>query len=405
MGLVSPVGNECKTAWGNLAAGKSGIDHIRSVDSELLSQLSVRIAGEVHDFDALKYIAPKEVKKLDRFIQYGIAAGTDAVMDAGLSDNEADWERIGVAIGSGIGGIQTIDATSNLCREKSASRISPLFIPNTITNMISGRLSIAYKFGGPNTAVVTACTTGTHCIGDSYRMITYGDADVMVCGGSEAAITPLAIGGFANAKALSANNDNPTAASRPFDIARDGFILAEGAGVLVLEEYERAARRQANIYGEIIGYGVSADCHHITAPPSDGAGASRSMKNALNDAKITAEDIDYINAHGTSTPLGDVAETVAIKKTFANNYRALMVSSTKSMTGHLLGAAGGVEAIFTVLSIYNKTVLPTINLDNPDPACDLDYVANTARDADIKYAMSNSFGFGGTNGSLVFSAI
>ncbi len=405
LGITSPIGNTCDEAWQSLVQGKSGIATISSVTEDILADLSVRIAGEIKNFDAKKYIAAKDVNKMDLFIQYGLAAGIDAVTDAGLTKDESDWDKIGVSIGSGIGGIETIDKTSASYRIKSASRISPLFIPNTIINMISGRLSIAYKFGGPNVALVTACTTGTHCIGDSYRMIAYGDANVMVCGGAEAAITPLAIGGFANARALSDNNDNPEEASRPFDANRNGFVLGEGAGVMVLEEYERAKSRGAKIYAEIIGYGMSADCHHITAPLEDGSGASRSMDNALNDANLAAEDIVYINAHGTSTLLGDVAETVAIKKTFGSHAKSIMVSSTKSMTGHLLGAAGGVESIFTVLSIYNKTAVPTINLNTPDPLCDLDYVPNTARDVTINHAMSNSFGFGGTNASLVFSAI
>ena len=381
----------------------SGTPGIRSLSRFDASQFSSRIAGEVRDFSPAEHINPKEIRQMDLFVQYGVAAGIQAVTDAGLTDQEDDWQRIGIAVGSGIGGLATIENIAETYRLKGPGRMSPFFIPATIINMISGRLSILYRFGGPNVSLVSACTTGCHCIGDSFRMIAHGDADVMVCGGAEAAITPLGLGGFSASRALSTRNDEPERASRPFDSERDGFVLGEGAGVMVLEERDRAVRRGAKIYAEIVGYGMSADCHHITAPLDDGSGAARCMKNTLDDAALNPDEINYINAHGTSTPLGDIAETRAIKKIFGAAAAQIPVSSTKSMTGHLLGAAGGIEAVFTILAVREQTLPPTINLENPDPECDLDYVPNTARQAKVKAAMTNSFGFGGTNASLIFS--
>lgn len=402
LGILCPVGNDVESAWAAVLAGRSGIAPLSRFDA---TQFSVRIAGEIRGFDIGDYLSVKESRHMDAFIHYGIVAGMQAINDAGLSDGEADGERIGVAIGSGIGGLQTIENVAEVYRLHGARRISPFFIPATIINMIAGHLSIRYNFGGPNISLVSACTTGAHNIGDSFRLIRCGDADVMVCGGAEAAITPLGLGSFASARALSTRNDAPTEASRPFDKERDGFVLGEGAGVLVLEEYERAKKRGATIYAELCGYGMSADAHHITAPLEDGSGAARSMDNALRDASLAADDVHHINAHGTSTPLGDVAETVAIKRVLGAAADKVIINSTKSMTGHLLGAAGGIEAIFSTLALHHQHIPPTINLETPDEQCDLDYTPGSARRAPIKTALSNSFGFGGTNASLLFRRI
>lgn len=403
MGIVSPVGNSISSAWENIVSGKSGITRITRFDA---SAFSSRIAGEVDSFDISEYLPVKEARRMDIFIHYGMAAAIQSIKDANLEDiSDLEAERIGVNIGSGIGGLPMIENTDAAYHKAGPRKISPFFIPSTIINMISGNLSIKYGYKGPNLATVTACTTATHSIGNSARLIEYGDVDVMICGGAESCVTPLAIGGFAAAKALSMSNDNPEAASRPWDLARDGFILGEGAGILVLEEMEHAKRRGATIYAELTGFGMSADAYHMTAPCDDGEGASRCMSNALKNAKTDPSEVDYINAHGTSTPLGDLAETIAIKRCFGEHAGKLAVNSTKSMTGHLLGAAGGVEAIFSVLSIYHQTSPPTINLDNQDPQCDLDYVPNEAREMDIGIAMTNSFGFGGTNGTLIFRKV
>jgi 3-oxoacyl-[acyl-carrier-protein] synthase II len=403
LGIVSPVGNSVLSAWDNIINGKSGIDTIAKFDA---STFSVSIAGEVKGFNIEDYITAKEARHMDTFIHYGLAAGMQAIKDAGIdlksSNSNIDPERVGVIVGSGIGGLPLIENNQDEFRNKGARRISPFLIPGAIINMISGHLSIMHGFQGPNLAIVTACTTGLHCIGEASRLIEYGDADIMVAGGAESTICPLGLGGFANMRALSTNNDNPQEASRPWDINRDGFVLGEGSGVLVLEEYEHAKKRGAKIYCEIIGYGMSGDASHMTAPLEDGSGAIRCMKNALRNAKINASDIGYINAHGTSTPLGDKAETNAI---IGMGLAHAVVSSTKSMTGHLLGGAGGLESAFTVLSLFNQIIPPTINLHNPDPACNLDYCPNFARSVKYKYALKNSFGFGGTNGSLVFAAI
>ncbi len=402
LGLVSPVGNTVDAAWASLMAGKSGITRISRFDA---SAFASQIAGEVQGFDITAYISAKEARRMDIFIHYGLAAGLDAFRDAGLEVTDANRERIGVSIGSGIGGLPMIEQTHKTYLEEGPRRISPFFIPAAIINMISGHLSILLGLQGPNLALVTACATGTHAIGESARVIERGEADVMLAGGAESTVCPLAIGGFAAARALSTRNDDPAGASRPWDKGRDGFVLGEGAGVLVLEEYEHAKARGARIYCELIGYGRGADAFHMTAPTEDGAGAARCMQAALKDAGLAPEQVDYINAHGTSTPLGDVAETRAIKLTFGEHARRLMISSTKSMTGHLLGAAGGVEAVFTVLTLYRQAIPPTINLTDPDPECDLDYVCSSARDARVDIALSNSFGFGGTNGTLVFRRI
>lgn len=400
LGALSPVGNTAAESWRAAVAGKSGIAALSRFDA---AGFSARIAGEVRGFNAADYIPEKRARHMDLFIHYGIAAGMQAVADAGLTDSESDPERIGVAIGSGIGGLRMIEKVQDIYRENGARRISPFFVPATIINMISGHLSIMYNFLGPNIAMVSACTTGAHNIGDSYRMICYGDADVMVCGGAEAAITPLGLGSFASARALTSDYaDEPEKASRPFDAKRNGFVLGEGAGILVLEEYERARARGANIYAMMTGYGMSADGHHMTAPPPGGEGAARAMKNAMRDAGYNGGDVDYINAHGTSTPQGDVAETRAIRAALGTASARAMVSSTKSMTGHLLGAAGGIEAVFSVLAVRDQTAPPTINLEFPDAECDLDYVPGAARAAPIKTALSNSFGFGGTNATLCF---
>ena len=403
LGIVSPVGSTVSSAWEDIISGKSGITRITRFDA---SSFASQIAGEVKDFDINQYLSAKEARRMDIFIHYGMAAAIQAVKDAGIDDiSHLDAEKIGVNIGSGIGGLPMIENTDTAYHAGGPRKISPFFIPSTIINMIAGNLSIMYGYKGPNIAIVTACTTATHSIGNSARMIEYGDADVMVCGGAESCVTPLAIGGFAAAKALSGNNDNPETASRPWDIDRDGFVLGEGAGVLVLEELEHAKRRGAKIYAELAGFGMSADAFHMTAPCDDGEGAARCMTNALKNAGINTTEVDYINAHGTSTPLGDIAETIAVKRCFGEHSKKLAVSSTKSMTGHLLGAAGGVEAVFSVLAIHQHIAPPTINLVNQDPQCDLDFIPNTARDMNIKVALSNSFGFGGTNGTLVFRSI
>lgn len=403
LGIVSPVGSTVSSAWESIVAGKSGITRITRFDA---SSFASQIAGEVKDFDVQQYLSAKEARRMDVFIHYGMAAAIQAVKDAGIDDiSRLDAEKIGVNIGSGIGGLPMIENTDTAYHAGGPRKISPFFIPSTIINMIAGNLSIMYGYKGPNIAIVTACTTATHSIGYSARMIEYGDADVMVCGGAESCVTPLAIGGFAAAKALSVNNDNPESASRPWDVDRDGFILGEGAGVLVLEELEHAKRRGAKIYAELAGFGMSADAFHMTAPCDDGEGAARCMSNALKNAGINTTEVDYVNAHGTSTPLGDIAETIAVKRCFGDHAGKLAVSSTKSMTGHLLGAAGGVEAIFSVLAIHHCIAPPTINLVNQDPQCDLDFIPNTARDMNIKVALSNSFGFGGTNGTLVFRSV
>ena len=401
LGLLSPIGNSVSEAWDNAIAGKSGAATIDSFD---ISGQSVTISASVKDAPVTDYIDRKEARRLDHFIQYGLVAGIQAVRDAGLEDASSDAERIGVAIGSGIGGINTIEATHSVCMNRGPSRVSPFFVPSSVINMISGNLSIKYGFRGPNIAVVTACTTGTHNIGFGMRMIQHGEADVMVVGGAEQATSPVTVAGFAAMKALSTRNDDPELASRPWDRDRDGFVLGDGAGVLVLEEYQRAKARGANIYCEVVGFGMSADGWHITSPPDDGRGAVASMRNALADAGLNTEDIDYINAHGTSTPQGDIAETLAIKAVFGDD-TAVPISSTKSMIGHLLGAAGAVEGIFSVLAIANRIAPPTINLDNADPACDLDYIPHVPREMPIQAALSNSFGFGGTNGTLIFAAV
>lgn len=402
LGIVSPVGNTVSDAWENILAGKSGITRITRFDATAFAS---QIAGEVKDFDITQYISAKDARRMDTFIHYGMAAAIQAVKDAGIEDiasGDLDAERIGVNIGSGIGGLPMIEGTHDAYLAGGPRKISPFFIPSTIINMIAGNLSIMFGFKGPNLAIVTACSTATHCIGDSARMIEYGDADVMVAGGAESCVTPLAIGGFASARALSTRNDAPATASRPWDKGRDGFVLGEGAGIVVLEEMEHARRRGAKIYAELAGFGMSADAYHMTAPCEDGEGAARCMAIALKNAGMNNDEVDYINAHGTSTPLGDLAETVAVKRCFGDHAKKLVVNSTKSMTGHLLGAAGGVEAIFSALAIYHQVAPPTINIFDQDPQCDLDYVPNAARNMKIDAAMSNSFGFGGTNGTLVF---
>lgn len=403
LGIVSPVGNTVTSAWENIVSGKSGITRITRFDA---SGFASQIAGEVKDFDIQQYLSAKEARRMDVFIHYGMAAAIQAIKDADIEDvTHLDSERIGVNIGSGIGGLPMIENTDAAYHAGGPRKISPFFIPSTIINMIAGNLSIMYGYKGPNLAIVTACTTATHSIGNSARMIEYGDADVMVCGGAESCVTPLSIGGFSAAKALSVNNDDPASASRPWDKDRDGFVLGEGAGILVLEEMEHAMRRGAKIYAELAGFGMSADAFHMTAPCDDGEGAARCMSSALKNAGINATGVDYINAHGTSTPLGDIAETIAVKRCFGDHANKLGVSSTKSMTGHLLGAAGGVEAVFSTLAIHHQIAPPTINLINQDPQCDLDYIPNTARNMRIDVALSNSFGFGGTNGTLVFRKV
>ena len=399
LGLLSPIGNGVDEAWNNALAGKSGAAPIDGFDT---SGHSVTIAAAVKNLVATDYIDRKEARRMDPFIQYGLIAGIQAVRDAGLED-APDPHRIGVAIGSGIGGINTIEATHKVCLERGPGRVSPFFVPSSIINMIAGTLSIKYGFRGPNIAIVTACTTGAHNIGFGMRMIQQGDADAMVVGGAEQATSPVTVAGFAAMKALSTRNDDPERASRPWDRDRDGFVLGDGAGVMVIEERERARARNANIYCELKGFGMSADGWHITSPPDDGRGAVASMQGALQDADLSPDDIDYINAHGTSTPQGDIAETLSIKTVFGADTR-IPVSSTKSMIGHLLGAAGAVEGIFSVLSVARQVAPPTINLDTPDPLCDLDYIPHEPRDMPIRVALSNSFGFGGTNGTLIFTA-
>ncbi len=402
LGLVSPVGNTVQAAWENLVAGKSGITRVTRFDP---SRLSSQIAGEVRGFDITEYISAKEARRMDTFIHFGMAAGLQAWRDAGIDIAAEDPERTGINFGSGIGGLPMIENTHNELLKNGPRRISPFFIPSTIINMIAGNLSIMLGTKGPNLAIVTACTTSTHCIGEAAKSIRYGEVEVMIAGGAEATVTELAMGGFAAARALSTRNDAPEAASRPWDRDRDGFVLGEGAGAVVLEEYEHAKARGARIYCEVAGYGVSSDAFHMTAPAEDGDGAFRCMRNALRDAGINAEAIDYINAHGTSTPLGDIAETMAVKKLLGAHAGKVAVNSTKSMTGHLLGAAGGIEAIASVLAIRDQVSPPTINLDNPDPKCDLDYVPHTARKMEIRTALSNSFGFGGTNGTLLLTRL
>jgi 3-oxoacyl-[acyl-carrier-protein] synthase II len=400
LGCITPVGNNVDELWLSLMSGKSGVSNISVFDTE---KMPVKFSASIKDFDAEKYFDAKEQRKLDLFMQYGMAAGIDAVNDSNINNSDVDTERVGVAIGSGIGGLPSIENTHDTLLKSGPRRISPFFIPATIINMIAGNLSIKYGYKGPNLSIVTACTTGTHNIGEGFRQIQYSHADVMVCGGAEMATTPLGIGGFAAARALSTRNDEPQKASRPWDTGRDGFVLGDGAGVLVLEELEHAKRRGAKIYAEVTGYGMSADAYHMTLPSETGEGAQRCMKNALKDGGIAPEEIGYINAHGTSTPAGDVVEARAIKSTFNAHSKNLVVNSTKSMIGHLLGAAGGVEALVTVLSLKNQKLHQTINVENQEPECDLDFNIKSSKDVDIKHALSNSFGFGGTNGSLIFS--
>ena len=402
LGIVSPVGTGVPEAWKSILAGQSGITRITRFDP---SPFSSQIAGEVKGFDPAQYLSAKEARRFDTFIHYGLAGAIEAIKDSALDFEREQREQIGVCIGSGIGGLPMIEETHQAMLASGPRKVSPFFIPGSIINLISGQLSIMYGLKGPNLAVVTACTTANHSIGEAGRLIEYGDADVMIAGGSEACVSPLGVAGFCAARALSGRNEDPATASRPWDRDRDGFVLGEGAGILVLEEHEHARKRGARIYCELVGYGMSADAHHITAPCEDGEGAVRCMANALRNAGVNRNQVDYVNAHGTSTPLGDVAETVAVKSCFGDHARKLAVSSTKSMTGHLLGAAGGIEAVFTALAIRDQTAPPTINIFNQDPQCDLDYVPNTARRMKIDIAISNSFGFGGTNGSLVFKKI
>ena len=402
LGIISPVGITLTESWSAILAGQSGIGPITRFDAAAFSS---RIAGEVRGFAVEKYLSAKEARRFDTFIHYGLAAGIDALKDSGLALEKEDLTQIGVCIGSGIGGLPLIEETHSAYTSGGPRKISPFFVPGTIINLISGQLSIMFGLKGPNFAVVTACTTANHCIGEAGRLIEYGDADMMIAGGAESTVSPLGVGGFCSARALSCRNDDPSHASRPWDKDRDGFVLGEGAGVLVLEEFEHAKKRGARIYCELAGYGMSADAHHITAPCEDGEGAARCMANALRNAKLNPDQVDYINAHGTSTPLGDIAETIAVKRTFGPHADKLAMSSTKSMTGHLLGAAGGVEAVFSSLAVYEQIAPPTANLLAPDPACDLDYVPNIARSMPIRAALSNSFGFGGTNGTVIFTRI
>jgi 3-oxoacyl-[acyl-carrier-protein] synthase II len=400
MGIVSPVGSTIDSAWSNVLAGKSGIGPITRFD---VSAFPVRFGGAVAGFDAEKYLSSKDLRKMDPFMHYGFAAAADALKDSGLEVTQENSPRIGVAMGAGIGGLDTIEENYEKYSDtKSPKKISPFFVPGSIINMISGHVSIQFNLTGPNIATVTACTTSTHSIGLAARLVQYGDADVMIAGGGEMATTPLGLGSFCQARALSTRNDEPQRASRPWDRDRDGFVLSDGAGALLLEEYEHAKKRGARIYAELVGFGMSGDAHHITAPPENGEGARLAMANALKDGALNPQDVQYLNAHATSTELGDLAETVATKRTFGDHAYKLAVSSTKSMTGHLLGAAGAVEAIFSILAIRDQVAPPTINLDNPGEGCDLDYVPHTARPTSIDVALSNSFGFGGTNGSLVF---
>ncbi|WP_119968298.1 beta-ketoacyl-ACP synthase II [Shewanella japonica] len=399
LGLVTPVGNDVDTSWQSLLAGKSGIAPITKFDA---SEYGTRFSGSVKDFDIEQYLSRKDARKMDLFIQYGMAAGIQAMNDAGLDMSQENPARVGTAIGAGMGGMPLIEQNHAALLKSGPRKVSPFFVPSTIINMISGHLSIKYGMTGPNFAVTTACTTGVHNIGFAARTIAYGDADVMVAGGAEDVTCPLAVAGFGSAKALSTRNDDPTAASRPWDKDRDGFVIGDGAGVMVMEEYEHAKARGAKIYAELVGFGMSGDAFHMTSPPADGAGAAAAMENAINDAQIDNEKVGYINAHGTSTPAGDKAEAAAVKSVFGEHAYNLLVSSTKSMTGHLLGAAGSVEAIVTILALRDQIVPPTINLDNPDEGCDLDFVPHTAKAHRFDYALCNSFGFGGTNGSLLF---
>ena len=403
LGMLSPLGNTPEKTWENLLLGKSGISNIEHFDT---SEYTTKFAGLVKDFDAQNYMERKEAKKMDLFIQYGVAAGVQAIKDSGIEVNEENAPRIGVAVGSGIGGLGLIEQNhEKMVKTGSPKRLSPFFVPSTIINMISGHLSIMFGLQGPNISITTACTSGVHNIGHAARMIAYGDADVMVAGGAEKASTTLGMGGFGAARALSRRNDDPQAASRPWDKDRDGFVLGDGAGVIVVEEYEHAKARGAKVYAELVGFGMSGDAYHMTSPPADGAGAARAMQNALNDAKLNANQIGYINAHGTSTPAGDIAETNAVKSIFGADAYNVLMGSTKSMTGHLLGAAGSVEAIFSIQALQSNIVPPTINLDNPDEGCDLDYISGSARDINLDYVLCNSFGFGGTNGSLIFKKV
>ena len=402
LGIIAPVGIGVDECWRNIVAGRSGIAKITRFDA---SAFPSQIAGEVKGFDVTKYLSAKEARRYDTFIHYGLVAAMEAVKDAGIEAYAGDKERVGVCIGSGIGGLPMIEDTHNQYLHGGVRKISPFFVPGSIINMISGLASIHYGFQGPNLGTVSACSTANHSIGEAARLVEYGDADVMIAGGAEATVSPLGVGGFCASRALSTRNDAPERASRPWDVGRDGFVLGEGAGVLVLEELAHAKARGARIYCELTGYGMSADAHHITAPPDNGDGARRSMVNALRNAHMQPTDIDYINAHGTSTPLGDIAECIAVRRTFGDHAAKLAVSSTKSMTGHLLGAAGGIEAVFTVLAMRDQVAPPTINLDNRDPACDLDFVPNVARKMRIGGALSNSFGFGGTNATLAFRTL
>ncbi|MGQ9658784.1 MAG: beta-ketoacyl-ACP synthase II [Thermochromatium sp.] len=399
LGLVAPVGLDVKSSWTNILAGKSGIKPITHFD---IAPFSTRFGGPIYDFDPSPYVSDKDAKKMDKFIHYGLAAGCQALADSGLKITESNCRRIGVAVGSGIGGITGIENNYQAYLEKGPRRISPFFVPANIVNMVAGNLSIKFGLKGPNYSIVSACATGTHNIGEAALMIRHGYVDVMLAGGAEMATSPVGLGGFAAARALSTRNDDPEAASRPFDKDRDGFVLSDGAGVVVLEEYEHARARGANIYAELVGVGMNSDAYHMTAPPEDGRGAAECMQMALTDAGLNPDQVQYINAHGTSTPAGDIAETLAIKRAFGDHAYKLAVSSTKSMTGHMLGAAGGAEAIFTILAIRDQVAPPTINYHTPDPECDLDYVPNTARQMQIDVALSNSFGFGGTNGTLIF---
>ena len=399
LGIVSPIGYGVEENWENITAGKSGIGPITLFDT---SGFSVTIAGEVDSFDPTDFLPEKDARRMDRFIQFSMVAGNEAIRNSGLEISEENADLIGVYIGAGIGGVTTIEATTTKFNETGARRISPFYIPMSIVNMAAGNISINHGLRGPNLAVTTACSTGTHAIGDAARLIQFGDADAMIAGGTEAAITPTSVGGFASARALSRRNSDPEAASRPWDLGRDGFVMGEGAGVLVLEELEFAKRRGARIYAELTGFGMSGDAYHMTSPAPGGNGAKRCMMSALRNGNVNPDEIDYINAHGTSTPQGDIAETLAVKEVFGSRSYDLALSSSKSMVGHLLGAAGGVEAVYTVLSIYNQVAPPTINLDDPDPECDLDYISDGTREMKIRNAISNSFGFGGTNGTVAF---
>jgi len=399
VGLVTPVGLNVETSWGNILAGKSGIQPITHFD---VSGFTTRFGGPIYGFDPTEYVSEKDAKKMDKFIHYGIAAGCQAIADSGLTIDDSNRRRIGVAIGSGIGGITGIENNYEIYRSKGPRRISPFFVPANIINMVAGDLSIKYGLQGPNYSIVSACATGTHNIGEAGTMIRHGYVDVMIAGGAEMGTSPVGLGGFAAARALSTRNEEPERASRPFDRDRDGFVLSDGAGVVVLEEYERAVARGARIYAELVGFGMNSDAYHMTSPSEDGAGAAECMRLAMEDAGVNPDQIQYINAHGTSTPAGDAAETLAVKRALGDRAYQIAVSSTKSMTGHMLGAAGGAEAIFSILAIRDQVAPPTINYETPDPACDLDYVPNTAREMPIEYALTNSFGFGGTNGTLIF---